>query len=415
MSAIFDDPKKIFDRLPIAAGERSTCASLIIYTDFRFEPMARSAAESFSKHHPDVDTFLLGPNELPIFQQAFVRYVSGASWGIGPVKYLIAHELMNLLGYTKVICLGADTLTLSRLDEFMDNDSSHVIASLDANTPLGCPFNDHSPEKQVPGPAGTDSVEQGHIIVTPFMHNEWLHLNADVVCFNVDHQSLVTSKPEMYTNFPALFAIIQNIIQEKYSHACNHYKEQGLLNFILFAEVDDKKQFVSYQDLEKYEPAFTKHSRDVIYKAYIDLHWRISVVDYPYAETDVIYNIRSIYENDISLTRSEISDRVSKFYTKDGKVYNREHKHIKILHLRDSITQLPLGELGRHMSKWAATFSDEVSRHLINSGCGMFFETNWEEWYDEEMEKISLHIPGGRQIIDKIQGFEPIRKRNVIK
>ena len=171
MPFIFDDPKKIFDRLPVATGERSTCASLIIYTDFRFEPMARSAAESFSKHHPDVDTFLLGPNELPIFQRSFIKYVNGASWGIGPVKYLIACELMNKLGYTKVICLGADTLTLSRLDEFMDNDSSHVIASLDANTPLGCPFNAHSPEKQLPGPAGSNSIGQEHVTVTPLVDN----------------------------------------------------------------------------------------------------------------------------------------------------------------------------------------------------------------------------------------------------
>ena len=406
MPFIFDDPKKIFDRLPVATGERSTCASLIIYTDFRFEPMARSAAESFSKHHPDVDTFLLGPNELPIFQRSFIKYVSGASWGIGPVKYLIACELMNKLGYTKVICLGADTLTLSRLDEFMDNDSSHVIASLDANTPLGCPFNAHSPEKQLPGPAGSNSIEQEHVTVTPLVDNEWLHLNADVVCFNVDHEIMVRS-PEMYSlvnNFLSLFTIIQHILQEKYAHACNHYKEQGLLNFMLFAEVDDKKQFVSYKDLETYEQTYTKKQRDAVYKAYIDLPWRISVVDYPYTETDVIYNIRSIYENDISLPRSEIFDRVSKFYTKDGKVYNREHKHIKILHLRDSITQLPLRELGGHMNRWRMAFSDKVSKHLISSGCGIFFETNWEEWYDEEMEKLSSQIPGGRSTIDTIQG-----------
>ena len=87
------DQTKLFN---IKRGDgQSTIACVILYTDFRFYPLAECARDSFSHFHPDVDIFLVGPDQLPFFQRSLIRYVSGESWGIGPVKYSIAMDLMS--------------------------------------------------------------------------------------------------------------------------------------------------------------------------------------------------------------------------------------------------------------------------------------------------------------------------------
>jgi len=66
-----------------------------------------------------------------------------------------------------MIVLGADTITTSRLDEFIDDDEHDIIASLDY------PYTGHK----------FRMTEKMNLLAK----KDFIHVNADVVCFNNIH------------------------------------------------------------------------------------------------------------------------------------------------------------------------------------------------------------------------------------
>lgn len=387
-------------------------ACLILYTDFRFYPMASLAKESFKYHHPDVDIFLVGPEQLPFFQKSLIRYVSGDSWGVGPLKYFLAQQIFSM-GYNKVICLGADTATFARLDEFIEDDSAQIITSVDSNTPLYEVLQEVKNLENVPlldGKPGNPLTP--HILACSQVSNEnlneqeYVHLNADVVCFNDDVASIYPSDDGFpcrsedilhpQKNPLSMFLTMLGVITKCYPSLALGYREQGLLNVLLLQGDQGqklRKEFVTFNQLKAFEPDFSIEELHSIYDKWVKGDWRLTVVDSPYTASDVLYNIRSIYENDESLTKKEIDERVNSFYVKDGKVYNRDSKHIKVLHFRDSITQLSLDRLGGHINHWKECFPEDVVKLLRSQGCKNFFDTDWVQWYKTTMEQASKMLP----------------------
>ena len=403
------DRLKIFKRVTDGIG-RTSVACVIAYTDFRFYPMATLARDSFVHHHPGVDVFLVGPDQLPFFQKSLIKYVSGESWGIGPIKYHLAQQVSSM-GYSKVICLGADTATFARLDEFIDDDSAHVITSLDCNDYLYEPLQEARKIEHcelLDGKPGNPILEYHQInsmAMTPDSNIESMQLNADVICFNddVNSYSVVDDMPVRATdvlnpqkNFCSMFVTIFGVLAKLYPYTALGYREQGLLNLLLLQgpEAENfRENFLSFNQLKSVEPDFSTEELQVIYQKWIKGDWRYTVVDAPYETSEVSYNIRSIYENDESLSREEITNRVSSFYVKDQKIYNRDGKQIKILHFRDSITQLSLSALGDHINSWRDSFSKEVVDLLRSAGCKNFFDTDWDQWYKNTMLEATKLIP----------------------
>ncbi|HBY69679.1 MAG TPA: hypothetical protein DEG69_19225, partial [Flavobacteriaceae bacterium] len=105
-------------------------ACLILATGNRYKVMAQCAYNSFKKWHPEVDTILITDENAKdyVSQEALELY------SVGVAKYSFALELMLRFQYDKVICLGADTITCARLDEFIDNNSDDIVCTLD--TPI---------------------------------------------------------------------------------------------------------------------------------------------------------------------------------------------------------------------------------------------------------------------------------------
>jgi len=90
-----------------------------------------------------------------------------------------------------MIILGADTMTCSRLDEFIDDDEHDIIASLDY------PYKGHK----------FKMTKENEVLAK----KDFIHVNSDVVCFN---------------NQQALEDIIAN-------STAGPYYEQGGLNKII--------------------------------------------------------------------------------------------------------------------------------------------------------------------------------------
>lgn len=122
--------------------------------------MAQKAASSFRFFHPDIDCHLFEDNRI-------LERVYNGDWPLyrqspGLRKIGFVHFLMAFLKYDKVICLGADTITAARLDEFIECTSD-----------LGVALN--YPYKFVNSVTGTESPD------------DETHINSDVCVFqNID-------------------------------------------------------------------------------------------------------------------------------------------------------------------------------------------------------------------------------------
>ena len=141
----------------------------------RFKPLAKCAGASFRRWHPDVD----------IKWEHFTNLSTEPVLGLAKFKYAYKSAVEG--NYDKVIILGADTITCSYLDEFLNNDED-ILCTLD------CPYPLHT--QYVTTPPGD------------------FHVNADVICFN---------------NLNALNEVI------KLAKTCpTHFCEQGALNQLIY-------------------------------------------------------------------------------------------------------------------------------------------------------------------------------------
>lgn len=154
----------------------------IIYSDhIKYKKLHECAERSFLKFHPEIDLFSLDyRHEIIKNEQKKGKILAG------PFKYILAYEIFKQFNLDKIIVLGADTITCSRLDEFLDDNSNDIIATLDYPYPL---------------------ITAGKIFSQE--HN---HLNADVVCFN--NPLAILDILEEYRKFPT------------------EYYEQAALNYV---------------------------------------------------------------------------------------------------------------------------------------------------------------------------------------
>ena len=114
---------------------------------------AKNSVNSFKKWHPDVDLDVVGNDfDLSKMQNTEVR------------MQFVKQKFDD--GYTKVIMLGADTITCSRMDEFLDDDVTPFLATCDSKMPFSMKFE----------PDCFFSPKHGVF--------EWAVINSDVCCFN---------------------------------------------------------------------------------------------------------------------------------------------------------------------------------------------------------------------------------------
>jgi hypothetical protein len=174
---------------------KSKTACVILSWGEKYKKLSKVAKDSFVKHNPEVDVYLIDDSNLSSYEShSLLNKIS-----IGVMKYALAHEIMKRERYKKIIVLGSDTITCSRLDEFLDNDEEDILATLDY------------PYKLI-----TSRVESP---------DSETHINADVVCFNNQEA-------------------ISDIVRVSQFH--HTYHEQGGLNEIVWTSNKYKTKIVDY-------------------------------------------------------------------------------------------------------------------------------------------------------------------------
>ena len=306
-------------------------ACLILATGNRYKVMAQCAYNSFKKWHPEVDTILITDENAKdyVSQEALELY------SVGVAKYSFALELMLRFQYDKVICLGADTITCARLDEFIDNNSDDIVCTLD--TPIqykatfeylteeDCEEYDQSksvPVKNLPRKAiyepvyspmmwwttpGDDTgahnrhqanrgqpflkftnagtpeyyefVKQGY---EPIEH---MYLNADVVCFN---------NYEIIRDILQLYEIGSQDPIFKYHF--DMYHEQGALNFFIWGMYFAKTNKYTQQQnplVQHIKKLMYDRAQRIAQSGGVSHEYKVGFPEVPYAFSNVVYNVRA--------------------------------------------------------------------------------------------------------------------------
>lgn len=164
----------------------------LIYRDMeRYDFMEKVAKSSFEHFHEDVSMFSLTAADA---QEKYKNtYDLFSPHGAGILKFALGAMIMRQEGLDKIILLGADTITLDRMTEFISNDDYDILTTLDF--PYAC---------------GQNGVQ---------LSGMNSHYNSDMTCFN---------------SSDALIAVVKASLQfsRVNSRDQNIFGEQGGLNYV---------------------------------------------------------------------------------------------------------------------------------------------------------------------------------------
>ena len=144
-------------------------ACSIYYTDERYDRLFACSRDSFLKFNGnECDLFEINKDNKSVYDDMLTHYDSGTETFL--MQYIYAYEIMMKYGYKKMIIMGADTITCSRLDEFLDDNSADVLGTL--NYPC------QESTEYWKSPIVNITLPDGRVV------QDHMNINADVVCFN---------------------------------------------------------------------------------------------------------------------------------------------------------------------------------------------------------------------------------------
>jgi len=308
-------------------------ACVVYYTDNRYDELVANVRNSFLTFNGDeCDFYQIDYTNQEDYNKQLQYYEYAPETFL--MQYIYAYEILKKYNYKKVIILGSDTIVCSRLDEFLDNNTTPVLATLNYYIQES---TDHwtTPVIQVQMPDG--SIELDH-----------MNVNADVVCFN---------------SAEALSKVIELSIEHY-----NHFSIQGGLNELAWSDksfevgvVDSPYPLskVSYNVRAKGVPR-----TDMITKGVIKNCWPHNVHGFPYewlAE-------RGLLDGQ--------DTPIKRWYVQDGKLFTHDHKQIKCFHFVEGIGGRPIEKFNELIDDFKYTWfnEDTIKFFSENCNCSHFFK-----------------------------------------
>ena len=359
---------------------------LIYFYGKKYESLGKVALNSFRVHHPEIDIIHVDDENVKDFSAFQFR----ESIGGGLFKYLLAAELMKTKKYDKMIVLGADTITCSRLDAFLDDNKSDIIATQDYPYQVGLPIVFY-PKTMGENPAAMvvfspiivskqstlqfatcfESANDVYKYCQDPSHElggykiiDHLHFNADVVCFNnlnalqklIEISIIYRDTHHLFlesasrANFPETgkFAGLKG----------DYYAEQGALNILCSLSMDPRHK---------------------------DYNFSIGIAGDPYCFGDSVYNVRSkgnrnlCDDNDSTELKSEIKpwgSFIKKWSIESDKLFDCNGRQIKVFHYCDAFGQIDNELFCKIINKYIFEWFNKETKQFFREqcDCGDFFE-----------------------------------------
>jgi hypothetical protein len=278
----------------------------------RYDGLTKCAIDSFKKFHPDIEVHHITNDNFPEYYEQYFKSFELNNY-VGIVRFMLAYELMVDLKYDKMILLGCDTITCSRLDEFIDNNKDEILASLN-----------------YPCQESTEYVTTPVFEIFPGVYDHG-NINADVVCFN---------------NSEALKKVIELSIEH-----FSYFGEQGALNELAWV---DKSHSVKVVD-------FPYPTSNVVYNA----------------RSKGVFGTNMIKKGVLAKhgPLDGQPSPIKHWYVKDKKLYTHDHKQIKCFHYVEGLAGRSLEEFNEIIDdfKYHWFNSDTINFFKEKCGCSEFF------------------------------------------
>ena len=109
--------------------KKNKTACVVFYTDERYDELITNVKNSFLAFNGDeCDYYQIDHTNQEQYNKELEYYDYAPETFL--MQYIYAYEIMRKHNYEKVIILGSDTIVCGRLDEFLDNDTIPVLATL---------------------------------------------------------------------------------------------------------------------------------------------------------------------------------------------------------------------------------------------------------------------------------------------
>jgi len=292
---------------------KNKTACVVYYTDNRYDELAKNVKNSFLKFNgEECDYYQIDYTNQEEFNNSLEHYEFAPETFL--MQFIYAYEIMEKYKYEKIIVLGTDVIVCNRLDEFLDDNSTPVLAT------LNYPNQDNSEHWVTP--TTTINLPDGGVIV------DQMNINADVTCFN---------------NSDALKKVIDLSI-EHYSH----FSIQGGLNELAFAD-------------KSYEVKI------------VDAPYPLSKVVYNARSkgvfgTDMIVKGKLAKHGPLDGQPSPIM----KWYVKDNKLYTQDNKQIKCFHFVEGLGGRPDEKFKELINDFKTNWFNQETLQFFKEECGCY-------------------------------------------
>jgi len=290
---------------------------VVYYTDSRYDELAKNVKNSFLAHNgEECDYHQIDYTNQEEYNKSLEYYDFAPETFL--MQFIYAYEIMKKHNYEKIIVLGTDVIVCNRLDEFLDDNTTPVLATL--NYP-----NQDSTEYWTT-PVTQVQLPNGQMVY------DHLNINADVTCFN---------------SADALQKVIE-ISMEHYTH----FSIQGGLNELAFVD-------------KSYEVKI------------VDSPYPLSKVVYN-ARSKGVYGTDMIRKGVLAKHGPQYDGQpspIKHWYVKDDKLFTHDHKQIKCFHFVEGIGGKDLETFKELVNDFKTNwFNDEtVAFFKEKCGCTEFF------------------------------------------
>jgi hypothetical protein len=281
-----------------------------------------NAINSFTKWHPDVDLLFINNDNF----QNYLKELNITEYydNLGILRVHLMKEIVKQKHYDKLIMLGADTLTCSRLDEFLNDDETDMICS------SGPPYLFLKTEYWEP--------KLIKFIVNNEVRKDVDFINADVVCFNNKE--------------------IIELLYEKTIEFWSPHAEQGGMNYL------------------------NQNQNNLNIKVKIvDFPYLLTNVLYNVKSKNIACGGNQMYKGKVyngnykDSNSSVVSDiyPTSTYYVKDNKLYTNDHKQIKVFHYAEALGAKTKEEYNEVLNEIKTMWFNQETIEFLTNQCNCKF------------------------------------------
>jgi hypothetical protein len=301
-------------------------ACVVFYTDDRYDGLVSNVRNSFIKFNgEEADYYQIDYTNQEEYNKLLQYYEYAPETFL--MQYIYAYEIMRKYNYEKVIILGSDTIVCSRLDEFLDNNTAPVLASLNY-------FIQESTETWITPRIEVELPDGSKV-------EEHLNLNADVVCFN---------------SAEALSKVIEISI-ENYTH----FSIQGGLNQLAWMD----KSF----DVQVVDAPYPLSK--VVYNARSKGVPRLDMINKGFLMNCWPHNVHGFHPQwlqERGLIDGELSP-MHKWYVEDNKLYTHDGKQIKCFHFVEGLGGRPLEKFNELLDDFKTSWFNKETLEFFKQVC----------------------------------------------